>query len=105
MKRIMPFLLVNETATKDNTGQTIPNECPDTTELIGELKSVYQNEFYKAEQAGIRPQGVFVISSFDYNGQDSLIIGSKSYAIYRTFEVGTDKIELYFGDRVGGSNG
>lgn len=105
MKRLMQFSLVGKTAIKDSTGQAIPNSSPDTTELIGELKSVYQNEFYKAEQAGIRPQGVFVISSFDYNGQDSLIIGSKSYAIYRTFEVGTDKIELYFGDRVGGNNG
>lgn len=100
MKRIISFNLINETMTKDTTGQpkTIPTPSKD---LIGQLHSVYQNEFYKAEQAGIRPQGVIEMSIFDYGGQNKLTIGSEEFTIYRTFEVGTDRIELYFGERVG----
>lgn len=99
MNHIIAFSLVNETNAKDATGQTKPTTT--TTDAIGEQKSVYQNEYYKAEQAGIRPQGIIVMSQFDYGGQDKLIIGTDTFTVYRTFEVGTDKIELYYGSRVG----
>lgn len=100
MKKIVDFDLVTETTTKDVTGQSVPGE-PQTTTCIGSLDSVYQNEFYKAEQAGIRPQGVIEMSSFDYGGQAKLKLGSMEYTIYRTRGKGTDRIELYFGERVG----
>lgn len=105
MKHLVDFCLVGEATAKDDTGQTIKTNEPTSTNLVGELKSVYQNEFYKAEQAGIRPQGVIEMSSFDYCGQSRLSIGSADYVIYRTYNVGTDRIELYFGDRVGGNDG
>lgn len=99
MNKIVDFSLVSETLTKDTTGQS--KATPKITACIGEMKSVYQNEFYKAEQAGIRPQGILVVSAFDYDGQAKLKIGTKTFTIYRTFEVGTDRIELYYGERVG----
>lgn len=99
MNKIVDFSLVAETLTKDTTGQSKATEK--TTACIGEMKSVYQNEFYKAEQAGIRPQGILVVSAFDYDGQAKLKIGSQTFTIYRTYEVGTDRIELYYGERVG----
>ena len=99
MNKIVDFSLVSETLTKDATGQS--KTTTSTTACIGEMKSVYQNEFYKAEQAGIRPQGILVVSAFDYGGEAKLKIGSKTFTIYRTFEVGTDRIELYYGERVG----
>ena len=105
MKHIIAFSLVCETTSKDDTGQTVKTDSPTYPQFVGELKGVYQNEFYKAEQSGIRPQGVIVMSSFDYHGQDRLMIGSDTFVIYRTYDVGTDKIELYFGDRIGENNG
>jgi len=99
MKHIIDFSLIAETLTQDKTGQTI--STPTTSNHLGELKSVYQSEFYKASQAGIRPQGVIEMSSFDYSGQAKLQIGSDEFTIYRTYAVGTDRIELYYGERVG----
>ena len=99
MKKIIDFKLVNESFTKDTTGQS--KATPTTTSCIGSLKSVYQDEFYKAEQAGIRPKGIIEMSSFDYGGQSKLKIGKAEFLIYRTFEVGTDLIDLYYGERVG----
>lgn len=99
MKKIIDFSLVTETLTKDTTGQSIAKTT--TTDCIGTLKSVYQDEFYKAEQAGIRPKGVIEMSSFDYGGQTKLKIGSQTFTIYRTYEVGTDLIDLYYGERAG----
>lgn len=99
MNQIVDFSLLSETISKDEMGQTI--RTPKERELIGTQKSVYQNEYYKAEQAGLRPQGIIEVSSFDYEGESKLKLGSDTFTIYRTFKVGTDRIELYYGERVG----
>lgn len=99
MKSIIEFDLVSMTGTKDKTGQT--KTTPTTTSHIGEIKSITQNEYYKAEQAGIRPQGIIIMSRFDYSGETQLKIGNDTFTIYRTYQPGTDRIELYYGERVG----
>lgn len=99
MNPIIDFKLVSYTRTKDKMGQTVLT--PSEKSLIGEQKSIFQNEFFKAEQAGLRSQGVVVMSFFDYSGEEILKIGGDEFSIYRTFRVGTDKIELYYGKRVG----
>lgn len=99
MNQIVDFSLLSEIISKDAMGQTV--RTPKERELIGTQKSVYQNEYYKAEQAGLRPQGIIEISSFDYEGESKLKLGKDTFTIYRTFKVGTDRIELYYGERVG----
>lgn len=99
MNHLIDFYLVKQTKTKDSTGQT---KTQDTFVLrTGIQKSVYSNEFYKAEQAGLRPQGVIEMSSFDYANESFIKIGTQTYSIYRTYLRGTDRIELYYGERVG----
>ncbi len=100
MYHITAFYLMSETVTQDATGQN-KKTLVKSGLLIGKLRSVYQNEFYQAEQAGLRPQGVVEMSSFDYKNEPLIEIDSKSYTIYRTYLKGTDRIELYFGERVG----
>lgn len=99
MNHVILFYLVNEVVLKDATAQSKTKKT--YTTVIGKQKSVYQNEFYKAEQAGIRSEGIVETSAFVYNGQRILMINQREYAIYRTFLVGTDRIELYYGERVG----
>lgn len=99
MNHVILFYLINEVVLKDATAQSKTNKT--YTSVIGKQKSVYQNEFYKAEQAGIRSEGIIETSVFSYNGQRILKIDQREYAIYRTFLVGTDRIELYYGERVG----
>lgn len=99
MNKIIDFKLISETSTIDSTGQSITT--PKERTVIGEQLSVYQEEFFKAEQGGIRSRGMVKMSAFDYEGEKFLKIGNEKYTIYRTFERGTDRIELYYGERVG----
>jgi len=97
------FKLISNTYTKDSTGQTAPSGTPTESSVIGLQKSVYQNEFYQADQAGIRAEGVIEMNIADYSGQTKLSINDKPYTIYRTYEPKDkpDTIELYYGERVG----
>lgn len=97
------FKLIGKTYTKDSTGQSVPTGTPTETNVIGFHKSVYQNEFYQADQAGIRAEGVIEMNVADYSGQSLLSINNKPYIIYRTYEPKDrpDTIELYYGERVG----
>ena len=99
MNRIVSAKLVSETVTQDSVGQNIKTQT--FNEIIGKVYSVFQREFYQAEQYGLRPEGVIETCAFDYNGERILLLDEKEYSIYRTFLKGTDRIELYFGERVG----
>lgn len=99
MNRITEAYLLTETITKDSHGQSIPTVTK--SPVIGKVHSVYQREFYQAEQNGIRLMGVLEISWFDYARQEKLEIDGETYTIYRTYEIGTDRIDLYYGKRVG----
>ena len=100
MSRDISFDLISTTTTKDAAGQSIPGE-PKISSCIGTLDSVYQNEFYQADQAGIRPQGVIKMNIAEYGGQKILSVDGQKYTIYRTYERDADWIELYYGERVG----
>lgn len=101
MDHDISFNLIPDVRTKDSTGQSVPSSDAKPTECIGFQRSVYQNEFYQADQAGIRPQGVIKMNLADYSGEKYLSINGNKYSIYRTFEPGADWIELYYGERVG----
>lgn len=99
MNHIIDFYLVQETKAKDSLGQTTTQKT--FVLRTGIQKSVYQKEFFQAESAGLRPQGVIEMSSFDYSNERFVKIGTQEYSIYRTYLRGTDRIELYYGERVG----
>lgn len=100
MIQIVDFTLISEKLVKDPY-EVLLFRCRRNSLTIGNKKSVYQNEYFKAEQAGLRAQGIIEMSKFDYTGESKLKIGGDIYTIYRTFDVGTDRIELYYGERVG----
>jgi hypothetical protein len=104
MARDVSFFLLGETRTKDATGQTVTTKTE--TEVIGIQDSTYQNEFFQASQAGLRPQGSIKMNRADYSGEKFLGFKDANlnltvYSIYRTFEPDDDWIELYYGSRVG----
>lgn len=103
MNRIIKFTLIKEAITKDKTAQAI--KVLEEKDVFGTESSVYSSEFYQAEQIGLRPEGKIVMNSFDYDGEQLLKINNETYVIYRTFHVGTDKVELYFAEKVGTRNG
>ena len=99
MNPIVKFKLVSETTSKDSTAQTI--STPNEADCIGKLRSIYEREFFQAAEAGIRPECVIETSAFNYHGERFVKIDENVLTVYRTFKKGTDKIELYIGERVG----
>lgn len=99
MYKIVDFYFVTETSQKDKTGQVITTKQHEL--CVGKMKSVYEKEFYEAAQAGIRPQFVIETPSSNYSGEKYITYEGKEYSIYRTYFVGTDKVELYCQERVG----
>lgn len=99
MNPIVKFQLISETTSKDSTAQTIStlNEA----DCIGKLRSIYEKEFFQAAEAGIRPECVIETSAFNYHGERFVKVDENVLTVYRTFKKGTDKIELYIGERVG----
>ena len=93
------FSLISETYEKDSTCQNVAGKKE--TPVIGFESSVYQNEFFAADQAGIRSSGIIKMNRADYNGEKLLTINGQEFSIYRTYEPDADFIELYYGRRVG----
>ena len=99
MNPIVKFKLVSETTSKDSTAQTI--STPIESNCIGKLRSIYESEFFQAAEAGIRPECVIETSAFNYHGERFVKVNEDLLTVYRTYKKGTDKIELYIGERVG----
>lgn len=101
MARDISFSLLSQTKEKDSTGQMKAKGEPVVKRCIGTQKSVSQNEFFKASQAGFRPEGVIEMNAADYAGETVIQMGSNKFTIYRTYFPESDFIELYYGERVG----
>ena len=99
MNPIVKFKLVSKTTSKDSTAQTI--STPTESDCIGKLRSIYESEFFQAAEAGIRPECVIETSAFNYHGERLVKVNEDLLTVYRTYKKGTDKIELYIGERVG----
>lgn len=101
MGRDISFILKTKVTEKDSTGQMIPKGAPIERTCIGSLKSVSQNEFFKASQAGFQPEGMIEMNAAEYRGEILIEISGREYSIYRTYEKEDDWIEIYYGKRVG----
>lgn len=92
--------LVREAYKKDNLRQTIRDPENDVkTEVFCRLKSITRSEFYRAAVAGLRPEFVFVIHSFEYNGEQRVIFEGQEYQVLRAYqdEKNPEEIELICG--------
>ena len=92
--------LVREAYKKDNLRQTIRDPENDVkTEVFCRLKSITRSEFYQAAVAGLRPEFVFVIHSFEYNGEQRVIFEGQEYQVLRAYqdEKNPEEIELICG--------
>lgn len=63
-------------------------------------KSVTQNEFFKASEAGLKPQLMILIFAVDYNNESKVKVDDKVYYIYRSYQKTKDKLELYLSTKL-----
>ncbi|NLM67495.1 MAG: phage head closure protein [Enterococcus sp.] len=64
-------------------------------------KSISQSEFFQAAQSDIQAATCFIIRSCDYNGEEFIEYNSKTYHIYRIFNVKNEMVELWCEVRIG----
>ena len=57
-------------------------------------KSITRSEFYQANQAGIRPNLIVDIHSFEYDNQEFAEFGGKEYRILKTYPINLNILEL-----------
>lgn len=100
------MILVSVTYTKDEEGNSIPNE--EEREVLCQVQSVGRSEFYSAAQADMHPEFVFILSHFkDYKGEKIIKYTDwmqREHKLYvtRAYRVpGTDRVELYAEERTG----
>ena len=98
MRDVIAYL-IGKTITKNEYKQEV--ETDTRAEIMALYESVSQSEFYKAGEAGLRPEFRLTTAIIDYNGEKEVELDGKRYGIYRTFEVDKDYIELYC-ERKGG---
>jgi hypothetical protein len=77
----------------DDIGNQIPSDPIETPILCG-LKSVGRSEFYNAAVAGLRPELVFVVHAYEYEGQKSIKFEGIEYRVIRTYSVSFEEMEL-----------
>jgi len=62
--------------------------------VFANKKSIRQSEFYQAHATGLKPELMFEVRAFDYEGQPQLIHDGKTYNIIRTFTKNDEIMEL-----------
>jgi len=70
-------------------------------EILGKIDGVKRAEFYRAGEAGLRPEYVLTTALIDYDGELEVELDGKRYGVYRTYKISEDYIELYC-ERKGG---
>ena len=98
-----------ETTLIGATTQTIDEdknviEAPERTNVYATKTSVTRQEWSTAGQLGHKADFRLIMHKAEYNGQSKVEVEGKTYAIYRTYESGTD-IELYCEEQGGVTNG
>lgn len=84
--------LVKYTFITDDLMNQIPEEIK--TDLYCDLKSIGRNEYYNAASQGLKPEIIFVIHRYEYNGEKEVLFEGNKYKVIRTYSKDFEEIEL-----------
>jgi len=84
--------LIGETIEEDEIGNQRPVET--RTMILCSVKSAGRNDFYSGAAAGLRPEYVFTVHAYEYNGERVVEYEGVRYRVIRTYQTGTEEIEL-----------
>lgn len=99
MRDVSCILLSKSYKTDENGNILIKNgrevyETKETEIPIISVEKVWKDEFYKANQQGLRPSIRIKMSSLNYNDEEELIYMSKHYTVIRVDGDNEDEIVL-----------
>lgn len=76
--------LIKSVQKEDEIGDII--DVYEETYVLCEVESVTRSEFYYAAKADMRPEIIFVINKYDYDGQSLVEFKDKTYDVIRSYE-------------------
>lgn len=76
--------LIGEEITRDLVGNRIVNKKE--TVVLANKRSVSRSEFYTAGQTGLKTELMFIVNTFEYNGETKLEFEGMTYEIIRVYE-------------------
>lgn len=91
--------LISYTTTLNAYKQEITTETP--KDIFAIMDDIKRAEFYNAGRSGLSPEFMLTVADIDYDGELECEVDSKRYAIYRTYKVDKDYIELYCTKKLG----
>ena len=94
--------LLADTITYDDYG--VARKTRTSREVFCKVDSVTRAEFFEAGKAGLNPEYRITMFYGDYQGETAVEYKGKLLSVYRTYQAGTDILELYV-ERKGGTNG
>lgn len=84
--------LIGEETVYDEYG--IPKKEEKRTTVLCKVQSVGRNEFYGAATSGLKPEVVFIIHGYEYNGEKEVEFEGEKYRVIRTYSTDFEEIEL-----------
>ena len=82
MRHNTVVFLIAVTIIEDELGNQIEQETE--RKVFANEMTVSQGEYYNAASAGLRPQKMFEVYTFEYQGEEKLRYNSVKYQIIRT---------------------
>ena len=101
MDRSDVITLYADTITYDDYG--VARKVRTGKDVFAKVESVTRSEFYEAGRAGLNPEFRITMFFGDYSGETLIGYKGKQYSVYRTYQAGTDLLEVYV-ERQGGTN-
>lgn len=86
------LILIAVTITQDEIGNEIETETE--TGIYCGLKSVGRTEFYNAAVNDLKPELIFVIHPYEYNGEKKVEFEGERYSVIRTYRASIEDMEL-----------
>lgn len=93
MDRSYPITLITEIWQEDEYGVLQPTLSK--RQVYANVVSVGQREFFEGGRAGLNPEFKMTMFAFDYAGEQTVEYMGRIFDIYRTYQGGTDTVELY----------
>lgn len=92
--------LISKEYQKDANGNIVVENGKELFEIarteipIIDVQSVWKNEFYRANEQGLRPSIRIVISVLNYNDEKELVYMNTNYSVIRTENRNIDELVL-----------